>query len=149
MNASNVFPKATALTETDYKQKLAKGLRRVMMAEGPARFAAKVPGCCAKTLSNAASETHALNPTVAFNLLVADPTALDELLAHFGFRLERVEAVEGEDARLLADTMALASEHAEAMADGRVDHIEEARLVKKARPVAMAWNARIAKAGAA
>ena len=148
MTTGNVLPKKYALTETEYRKLLAKGIRRVSAENGAGRFGLAV-GCGEKTMRNARDERTSLHGATAFNMLLQDPTALDEVLAYFGMRAEPIEADAGQDARLLADTLLLASDHAEALADGRVDHIEEARLVKRARPVAMAWNARIARAGAA
>ena len=148
MTASNVLPKPQPLTETDYRRLLAKGITRVTGNTEVGRFGIAT-GCGEKTMRNARDEKTSLHGATAFNMLLQDPTALDEILAALGFRLSPVEATMGDEARLLADTLALASDHAEAMADGRVDRIEEARLIKKARPVAMAWNARIARAGVA
>ena len=49
------------------------------------------------------------------------------------------------DATMLAEVAALTSEAATAMADGRIDHIERGRIVKKARPVVQRLTAEIAR----
>lgn len=148
MNASNVLPKPQPLTESDYRRLLAKGITRVTGNTEVGRFGIAT-GCGEKTMRNARDEKTSLHGATAFNMLLQDASALDEILAALGFRLSPIESAMGEEARLLSDTAALMAIHADALADGRVDHIEEARIIKAARPVALALNARIARAGVA
>lgn len=148
MIAVNVLPKNYALTEFEYRKLLAKGIRRVSANGGAGRFGLAV-GCGEKTMRNARDERTSLQGATAFNMLLQDPSALDEVLAHFGMCIQPIDAEIGPDAQLLADTLALAAYHAEALSDGRIDHIKAARLNKLARPVVREWTARIVREGVA
>lgn len=148
MTTGNVSPKNYVLTEAEYRNLLAKGIRRVSADHGAGRFGLLV-GCGEKTMRNARDERTSLHGATAFNMLQQDPSALDEVLAHFGMRLEPIDAEIGVNARLLADTLALAADHAAALSGGRIDNIEAARLIKLARPVVREWTARIARDGVA
>ena len=143
MDRGKVVPKPTRLTETDYRRIVARGIRRCA-ANGAGRFGIEV-GCDERTMRNARDEKSTLAGPTLWNMLIVDRTALDELAAHFGKRLVDIDLVEADEKQLLADTLALASAHATALIDGRVDHREEPNLVKLARPVAEGWSARVAR----
>src|SRR5690606_21604563 len=80
------------------------------------------------------------------DFLCADPSALDEVLALYGFQLAPAEALPAIDFEIIADTAALQAEHTEAMRDGRRCHRETIRIADKARPVVARYSAIIAEA---
>ena len=149
MHSRNVFPKSKRLTDADYRSLISKAVLRMSGEHGCDRLALEVGGVDGRTLRNARDEKATLSAVTLFNLLMHDDSALDELMAHCGKRIVDVDECGDAEARLLADTLALGAAHAEALADGRVDHVEEARLVKLARPVASAWGGRVARSGRA
>lgn len=148
MSRASVRPKQSRLTEADYRQLVAAGVRRCSAADGAARFAVEV-GCDEKTMRAARDAKSSLSGSTLFNMLLVDPSALDELAGHFGFRLAPLEADAADDAGLNADVAYLNSVVADAMRDGRIDHIENARVLDAARPVVQTLTGRIAAAGRA
>ena len=66
-------------------------------------------------------------------------------MQHFGLKAVPIDPADRCDATMLAEVAALTSEAATAMADGRIDHIERGRIVKKARPVVQRLTAEIAR----
>lgn len=141
-----VRPKQSRLTEADYRQLVAAGVRRCSAADGAARFAVEV-GCDEKTMRAARDSKSSLSGSTLFNMLLVDPSALDELAAHFGFRLAPLEGSAEDDAGLNADVAHLNAVVAEAMRDGRIDHVENVRVLNAARPVVQTLTGRIAAAG--
>jgi hypothetical protein len=142
MTHRNVLPNRVGITESDYRALVAKSVLRLSAANGCDRLALDVGGVDGRTLRNTRDEKTSLNGATLFNLLTIDLTALDELLAHFGVRAVAIDGQDAEDHRLLADTMALAAAHADALADGTVDHNEAAHLDKLSGPVLRGWSAR-------
>lgn len=69
------------------------------------------------------------------DLLTADLSVLDEVLALYGLRVVPIEHEAAADLSLLADATGLVAEHIDAMRDGRRDHQETLRIAEKARPV--------------
>lgn len=145
MTGVHVLPNGNRLTEADYRQLVAAGVRRCSAAEGAARFAVEV-GCDEKTMRAARDGKSSLVGSTLFNMLLVNPTVLDELAAHFGLRLMPLEAVDNGDARLLADIAGLGATVATALADGRIDHIEEQAIADQARGVVQDLTGRIAVA---
>lgn len=74
------------------------------------------------------------------DFLHADPSALDEVLALYGFGLHRLESTQGDDFATIADTASLSAEMTDAMRDGARDHRETIRIADKARPVVRALH---------
>ncbi len=139
-----VRPEDRLLTEEDYRRLTGPAIRRMTVDLQLARLALMV-GADEKTLRQAREERASLSGAKLFNLLAVDPTALDGLLQHFGLRAVPIDPAEGCDAEMLAEVAALTSEAATAMADGRIDHIERGRIVKRARPVVQRLTAEIAR----
>ena len=145
MSGNTVLPKPTRLTELAYRQLVAAGVRRCSAKDGAGRFGLEV-GCGEQTMRAARDARSSLNGSTLFNMLLADPTALDELAAYFGMQFVPRQPVEESDARLLADVTGLGAVIADALADGFVDHREEQRIAAAARPVVRELAGRIAVA---
>lgn len=139
MDTRNVFHKT--LTESEARTLLGKGINRALAGTKMERIA-HVIGSCSKTVRNAHDEKTSLTLHSVFNLLAVDASALDELLANFGMRAVSIDSAAAEDHRLLADTLALGAYHAEALADGHINHTEAAKLDKLSGPVLRGWSAR-------
>lgn len=145
MTGARVCPNRRRLTEADYRALVAAGIRRATAKDGAARFAVEV-GCDEKTMRAARDGKSSLIGSTLANTLAVDLSTLDELLAHFGLRLVPIEAVDDGDARLLADIAGLGATVAGAMADGRIDHVEELHIADQARGVVADLTGRIAAA---
>ena len=145
MTGGIVIPNNGLLTDSEYRTLVAAGVRRASAKNGVARLGLQV-GADERTLRNARDGKSSLCGSTLVNLLAADPHALDELLAHFGVKLVPIDASGDSDADLNADVAALNAEVACAMRDGKIDRIENARILAKARPVVRELAGRIAAA---
>ena len=103
MNINTVVHKHTPLTNDDAKRLLAAGLLRAASRharQGPAAVALGA-GCCKRAIEKAmAMETLPAGETLV-NLLLACPTALDELLAAVGYRITPLVVAEAQDLDLV------------------------------------------------
>lgn len=84
----------------------------------------------------------------ALNSLLYDSTALDEVLALYGYRLEPDGRVALNDMQAISDLCELARQYAMAMADGRRDHCETLDLADTIRPLQQVLSAICAEAAA-
>ena len=137
------MPNDKRITDAEYRELIAPGVRRASATIGCDRLGLLV-GCDGKTLRHARDEKSTLAAASLFNLLTVDPTALNELAAHFGFQFTPI-AVSAYP-RLLADAVGLSAVIADALADGIIDHREEQAIADKARPVVAELNGLIASA---
>jgi hypothetical protein len=83
---NRVRPNSTPLTDADARHLLADGLLRVCHREGPSRVAL-ITGCDEKTIRRARDEESTLGLACTWNLLDADPHALDSVAAAKGMML--------------------------------------------------------------
>lgn len=86
MSRGNVSGHVTALDQNDFREKLSPALDVLCEALGRIEIAKSI-GCEPETVSNARKGSTTLNATCVFNLLRLDPTALNEIAAHFGMTL--------------------------------------------------------------
>lgn len=80
---SQVRPKPSLLTDMDVRNLIAPALVRICATHGNDRASLEI-GVEEKTVRRARDKKHTLKTHSAFNVLAADPTALDLVLAHFG-----------------------------------------------------------------
>lgn len=144
MTAGTVARNRAALRKDDAKRALAAALSRLVLAHGLGTVADQA-GCCTKTISNAMGLRALPELHIAANLLLLDPSALDELLALLGFRLVPSDAATTCFPSVLADLAGVTATTAAALADGRVDHLEEARIVAQVRDILPELNAMAAR----
>ena len=69
-----------------------------------------------------------------FNGLLADPTALDEILAHYGLKATPITAIAANDLHTAAGLLDGATEIVKAYENGERDHTETLRIADKLRP---------------
>jgi DNA-binding phage protein len=140
MNAGGVLPKRAPLGKETAKEALALVLARLVHRHGVATVAAHA-GCCDRTIRSAMGLDSLPELHTVLNLLSLDATALDELLAPMGFRLVQVEDASRCYPTLLADLAGVTATTAAALADGRVDHQEDAKIVSQLRELLPVLNA--------
>lgn len=82
------------------------------------------------------------------DFLLADPSALDEVLALYGFGLHCLDTATpiASDAELISDAANLFAAHAEALKGGKRDHRDTIAIAEKARPVVQGYSGIIAEA---
>lgn len=122
-------------SKLDVSSHLAAGWARVMARIGRGNFTDKM-GVDRKVVSRAlGQETVPELHTVLASLLV-DPTALDEVLALYGFGLHRLpESSGGVDPERLGDVLEFASETSRFARGNPNDHRAKLVLAERARPV--------------
>lgn len=133
--AGNVFHKRVMLGKEDAKHLLAEAIFRLVAQHGKAAVATQA-GCSERTIGNALALDALPELHTVLNLLNMGPAVLNPLLAPFGYRLMPIDGEAPPHAAMLADTATLAATMAGALADGVVDHREEADIIAAARPVA-------------
>lgn len=141
-----VVPNSRPISEQQYHGMLIAGLSRVSAVIGRGNLADKsnrTTRALDKLFSGASGDTTGKG---LLDFLKADPTALDEVLALYGFQLAPLGFDAVQDFAIIADTAALTAEHTEAMRDGRRDHRETIRIADKARPVVARYQGIIAEA---
>lgn len=146
VSANPVVPNSRPVSEQQYRGMLIAGLARVSAIHGRGTLADKSnrsTRALDKLFSGASGDTTGKG---LLDFLKADPTALDEVLALYGFQLAPLGFDAVQDFAIIADTAALTAEHTEAMRDGRRDHRETIRIADKARPVIARYAGIIAEA---
>lgn len=129
---SKVFPEIVALPKHRVSALLAAGWTRGVARVGKGTFADRAE-TTTRTVDNGLTSATLPEAHTIFNSLAADPTALDELLAAYGFRLESLNAQPSED-------LALAGNLAEVTTDlirggGRMTPRQKVELADKLRPI--------------
>lgn len=99
-----------------------------------------------KTINRALTQENTPELHTAFNSLVFDPSALDEVAALYGMRLLPLQCEAANDFTTLADVSGLASALARALSDGKRDHRETIKLANLIRPVICELSAIVAEA---
>jgi len=141
-----VVPQRRAPSELEYHEALVAGLARIAARIGRGNLADKsnrTTRALDKLFSGASSDTTGKG---LLDFLCADPEALDEVLALYGYQLAPRGSAKAEDFSIIADAAALTAEHTEAMRDGHRCHRETIRIAEKARPVVAKYSAIIADA---
>lgn len=146
MSDHPVVPNKAPISEQQYHGMLIAGLSRVSASVGRGTLAdqsGRTTRALDKLFSGASGDTTGKG---LLDFLRADPSALDEVLALYGFQLTPIGFDAALDFEIIADTAGLLGEHTEAMRDGRRDHRETIRIADKARPVVQRFSAIIAEA---
>ena len=141
-----VVPVQSVASEQTFHAALVAGLARVAAKIGRGNLADK-SGRTTRALDKVfCGDNCGKHYKALTDFLLADPSALDEVLALYGFGLHRLAAGGPDDFGAIADSAALAAEHTEAMRDGVRDHRETLRIAEKARPVLKAYSGIVAEA---
>jgi len=143
-----VVPKRDAISPLRFHAALVAGLARVAANIGRGNLADKserTPKALGKLFSGDSMDTDGRG---LLNFLLADPTALDEVLSLYGFGLHRLKGEGGDDFATVADISSVQAELTEALRDGKRDHRETLRIADKARPAVARLHSIIAEADA-
>lgn len=146
-----VVPKVESVSPLRFHAALIAGLARAAARIGRGNLADKsdrTPKALGKLFSGDSMDTSGKG---LLDFLLADPTALDEVLALYGFGIHRLpsDGTGKGDQETIADVIALAATHSEAMRDGRRDHNDTQKIASMARPVVQHYCGIIAEADSA
>ena len=122
------------LSKDKFQQRLAKAWGRVCRQIGKGEMARGMGLGDTKTIDRALGASNLPEAHTIFNSLMADETALDEVLAEYGFRLARIEAAAGLDLITLSGLCETAAELSEALKDGNRVHPETLKVADTLRP---------------
>lgn len=128
------------VNKSDASAALCAGWARVISRMGKGSFADTI-GVDTKTISRSLSGDSVPELHTALNSLFADPTALDELGALYGFEFRPRRPVAANDLETLSDLSHLVGKWAEALADGQRCHHETLTLASQIRPLIKALSA--------
>jgi len=93
MSVNNGLGNSGLLTETLFKRLVSSAVRKVQLSRDLSdQDLADLTACSAATIGNARNQSGKLQGHTLFNLIAADPLALEALLAHFGRRSVPIEA---------------------------------------------------------
>lgn len=133
MQRSNVFPQIATLPKHRVSALLASGWARVSMKLGKGAFADRLE-TTEKTVENAMAGRTLPEAHTVFNSLAADQTALDEVLAAYGYRLTPLHATAANDMVAAAGVINAMGELVKALSDGSRDHNETLAVAALIRP---------------
>lgn len=122
------------VSKDKFQQRLAQAWGRVWPRVGKTAMAKCMGLSDTKTIDRAVGATNLPEAHTIFNSLLADETALDEVLAEYGFRLARIESSAGIDLITLSGLCETAAELSEALKDGSRVHPETLKVADKLRP---------------
>lgn len=137
---ADVRPPVIPLTEQDARHLLAAGLLNPVHNQGPTRIGLTI-GCDEKTVRKARDKQTTLRLDLAFNTLLADPAALNALLAHYGYRLACDHRNAANDLATAAGVIGAMGELVSRLADGkrcRNDTLAVAALLRPHMPAILA-----------
>lgn len=141
----NVFPAIAALPKHRVGALLSAGWARCVAGIGKGQFA-DAAETTTRTVENALAGNTNPELHTALNSLAADPTALDELLAGYGFRLTPLHSSAANDMQTAAGVIGAMGELVSALADGIRDHRETLAVANLLRPHLPAMTAIIREA---
>ncbi len=112
---------------------LAAGWARVIARVGKGAFADRLE-CSENTISNALAGKTTPELHTALNSLAVDHTALDEVLASYGFRITPLHAEAANDLAMSAGVINAMGELVARLADGERDHNDTLAVAALLRP---------------
>lgn len=141
-----VVPNRRGISPLQFHEALITGLARVAGRIGRGNLADKserTTKALDKLFSGSSADTSGKG---LLDFLQADPSALDEVLALYGYQLAPLGSQAAIDFEIIADGAALLNAHTEAMRDGRRDHRETIKIADLARPVVAEYTSIIREA---
>ncbi|WP_343518115.1 hypothetical protein [Sphingomonas sp.] len=126
---NNVCP-IEPLSKDKFQRKLAAAWGRVWPTMGKGVMAERMGLNDAKTIDRAVTASNLPEAHTVFNSLVADISALDEVLKEYGLRAAPRHAVAANDMALAADLSLTVTEFLKRLADGKRCHIDTAVLAE-------------------
>lgn len=146
-NRSNVCPR-TPIAKDKFQQTLAAAWGRVWPDIGKGTMADRMGLSDSKTIDRALTGSNLPEAHTVFNSLLADRTALDEIMKLYGLRVSLITADAANDMQTLSGLCETAGELAEALKDGVRHHQETLRVADKLRPHMPSLSALIHEADA-
>lgn len=135
MQRSTNVCRVDALSKESLKTKLAAAWGRVWpKIGGQGTFADRI-GTDSATVGRVLGCKNLPEAHTIFNSLRADPTALDEILAHYGLRVVPLQTQAANDMELAASLSGALSEFIRRLADGKRCHVDTAVLAALFREV--------------
>lgn len=144
LHSSNVLPKRTGPDETTFGSLFVAGLARVAAKIGKGALADRM-GRTTRSIDNIMGGG-STSAKAAFDTLLADPTALDEVLAAYRVRLVPLRSVAANDLLTSAGVINAMGKLVEANTDGIRDHNETLALAQLLRPHLAALTAIVREA---
>lgn len=122
------------VSRTKLSSAISAGWGRVAHAIGKGTFADKAE-MTTKTIDRALVGPSLPDAENLFNSLVADKTALNEVLKLYGLTATPLYALEADDMRLVTDLSSAVAEYLHRISDGKRCHIDDAALAAMFRPI--------------
>ena len=144
---SKVLAHRTVLAKGRVSALLSAGWARSIAAVGKGVFADALE-VSDNTIGNALAQRTTPELHTVLNSLVVDPSALDELLAGYGYRLCALHNEPANDLATAAGVISAMGNLVEALSDGHRDHNETLAVAQLLRPHMPAVNAIIHEADA-
>ncbi len=132
-------------SKMDVSARLVAAWGRVIAKVGRGKFADSLQ-VDTKTIGRAMAGPSLPELHTAFNSLLIDPTALDEVADLYGFEIRKKQANAANDMETIGELSALLTDWIAALADGRRDHTETVKLAKRVRTVIHRLNSLCAEA---
>lgn len=142
---NKVFRQFDPLPKHRVSALLAAGWARIALKHGKGNLADAIE-TSEKTVENAMSGKTLPEFHTALNSLSLDPTALDEVLAGFGFRIIPLHSDAANDINTAAGVIHAMGELVRAQEDGHRDHNETLAIAQLLRPYMPAMQAIIVQA---
>ena len=139
MASNTVLPNAQLATEDDFHACMMLGIARMVAKHGRGKVANAL-GVSTRQLGNLANGSFPA-PHRLFNLLVLDPTALNEVSGLYGAELRASKPNAANDMETVAGLSHLAGKWVEALSDGNRCHRETLDLADTIRPIVASLNA--------
>lgn len=146
-NRSNVLQDRSPLPKGRVSALLSAGWARAISTMGKGAFADALE-VSDNTIGNALAQRTTPELHTVLNSLTVDPTALDELLASYGFRLCPLHNEAANDLATAAGVIGAMGGLVEALSDGKRDHNETLAIAQLLRPHMPAVHAIIHEADA-
>lgn len=118
------------LSKDKFQRLLSIAWGRVGPAMGLATMAGKMGLSDPKTISRAITTQNLPEAHTVLNSLFADPTALDEVMREYGYRMVTLRADAANDMALAADLSQTVTEFLKRLSDGKRCHIDTAVLAE-------------------
>jgi hypothetical protein len=122
------------ISKDKFQRQLAAAWGRVWPRVGKGEMADRMGLSDSKTIDRAVTAANLPEAHTIFNSLCADPTALDEVLALYGFRLCSLAPEAANDMATLSGLCETAAVLSEALKDGKRVHPETLDVADKLRP---------------
>lgn len=129
-----VLPKRSPPTEARFQHLLVTGLDRVVSRIGKAALAEAMDRTT-RSLDDVLERGATPGAKAIFDTLLIDPTALQELLRHYGLKLVPEHASAANDLHTAAGLSHASGALCDAVADGTRSHTETLELAEKLRPL--------------